>query len=295
MVLMAILIVLGAGLALWTYIGGGYYSSLVFIWLPFILTVAYFWGLFLIHAIYMGIFSFLVKRRGKEEYPPNRYAMWMLAQTCYILNHALLVNVHATGLGKLPDRNTPFMLVSNHLSGTDHMFLLSTLGNRPIVCVSKKENEKTPFAGGWIKYAGYLAIRQDDILSGTKVIEKAGDYLRDGVCSVAICPEGTRNKTFPDPEILPFHPGSFAMAYQSRRPIVVFAIQNTNCVLKRWPLRSTDVYLDCLAVIEYEDYKDLTPAELANKTRSLIEARFERKRARFYHLKKKEKEGGETK
>ncbi len=287
---MAILIILGAGLALWTYIGGGYYSALVWVWRPFVLTVAYFWALFLVHAAYMGVFSLIIKKKKKDHYEPNAYAMWMLSQTCYILNFALLVNVHATGLGKLPDKKTPFMLVSNHLSGTDHMFLLSMLSGRKIVCVSKKKNEKAPFAGGWIKYAGYLAIDQDDMISGTKVIEKAGEYIKDGVCSVAIAPEGTRNKTFPNPEILPFHPGSFGMAYQSHCPIVVFGIQNTNCVFKRWPLRTTDVYLDCLAVIEYEDYKDLTPAELAVKTRSIIEARFERKRARFYHLpEKKEK------
>ncbi len=295
MALTAILIILGAALALLTYIGGGFYTSLVWIWLPFVLTFAYFWALFLVHGAYMGVFSAIVKKSKREHYAPNAYAMWMISQTCYVLNFALRVNVHATGLGKLPEKDVPFMLVSNHLSGADHMYLLSMLPGRRIVCVSKKKNEKAPFAGGWIKYAGYLPIDQDDILSGTKVIEQAGEYIKEGICSVAIAPEGTRNKDFPHPELLPFHPGSFAMAYQSHCPIVVFGIQNTNCVFKRWPLRSTDVYLDCLAVIEYEDYKDMTPHDLANKTRDIIAARFERKRARFYHLPEKKPEEGEGK
>ena len=293
MTLTLILIALSITLSIVTYIYGGFYESLIWVWLPFALMLLYFWALFFLHALYMAAFSFVTKRIKNLPQKPRRYGMWMLSQTCYILSFFFRVRLHATGLGKLPDPKTKFMIVSNHLSGFDHVFLISIFAKHRMVCVSKNANLDVILAGGWMRYAGYLYIDQNDMLSGTKVIEKAGQYIKDGLCSVCIAPEGTRNKTFPEPELLPFHPGSFAMAYQSKCPIAVFAIQNTNCIFKRWPLRHTDVYFDCVGVLEYEEYCNLTQKELAEKTRGLIARRFEQKHARFYHLKPKKTESAE--
>ncbi len=290
MALTLILIFLGSILSGLTFYYGGYYHDVSWIWLPFALAIAYFWGLFLVHALYMAAFSFVIKHRKKEDYKPNRYAMWMLGETCYILLLFFRVRVHATGLGKVPDPKRKFMVVSNHLSGFDHVGLISLFVRHHLICVSKLKNLNTPVAGGWIKYAGYLNIKQDDVIGGTKLIERAGEYIKNETCSVCIAPEGTRNKDFPNPELLPFKPGAFAMAYAAKCPIVVFAIQNTNRILRRFPLRGTDAYFDCVAVIDYEDYKDLPPAELAKHAEVYIARRFEQKRARFYHFKPKNKE-----
>ena len=289
MVLSVILIVLASLGAVATYYFGGFTNSIQWIWLPFVLGFAYFWGLFLLHAIYMAIFAFFVNHSKKTDYKPNRYGMWMLGQTCYVLFWLFRVRLHATGLGKVPGPERKFMLVSNHLSGFDHVGLISLFVRHRMICVSKKENLDVILAGGWIRYSGYIAIDQTDVVSGTKAMALAGSYIAEDVCSVAIAPEGTRNKNFPDPELLPFHPGSFQMAYASQCPIVVFAIQNTNAILRRFPLRPTDVYFDCVGVLEYEEYKDLSPHDVAELTRGMIAKRFEKKGARFYHLKPKKK------
>ena len=288
MTLTLIFLAIATTLSVLTFHFGGYYRSLVWVWLPFVLIFAYFWGLFLLHALYMAFFSFVTKRMKNLPMKPRPYGMWMLSQTCFILAYLFRVHVHASGMGKLPDPKTKFMIVSNHLSGFDHVFLISLFHAHRMVCVSKTQNLNVIAAGGWIRYAGYLSIVQDDVVSGTKVIETAGRYIAEDRCSVCIAPEGTRNKQFPNPRVLPFHPGSFAMAYQAKCPIAVFAIQNTNCIFKRWPLRHTAVYFDCVGVLEYDEYKSLTQKELAEKTRAMIEKRFEQKEARFYHLKPKE-------
>ena len=287
MTLTAILIVLAVALSGVTYYFGGYISDLIWIWLPFVLAYAYFWGLFFLYVLYLAFYAHLILRYGKPEYEPSPRHMWVLSQITFVCNMFFRVRFHATGLGKIPDRKTNFMVVSNHLSGFDHVGLISIFPNRRIVFVHKEGISKVILAGGLIRRAGYLSIKQGDVLSGTKVIEKAGKYISEGICSVGIAPEGTRNKDFPEPEILPFHPGSFQMAYDAKCPIVVFAIQNTNCILRRFPFSPTDVYFDCVAVIEYEDYKNLSSAELAEKARGYIVRRFEQKRARFYHLKPK--------
>ena len=293
MVAFIVFLIISVALAGVTYYFGGYTSSIMWIWLPFVLAYVYFWTLYLIMALAMAFVSFCVNHSKKKDYPPNPFGMWMLAQICRLTLIFFRVRVHATGLGKIPDGGRKFMLVSNHLSGFDHVGLISLLEGKRLVCVYKSGLEKMILASGWTKLAGYLSIVQGDVVSGTKVIAKAGEYIKDNVTSVAIAPEGTRNKDFPNPEILPFHPGSFQMAYDSHCPIVVFAIQNTNCIFKRFPLLGTDVWFDCVGLLEYEEYKDLSSAELAEKTRGLIARRFEQKHARFYHLKPKKEEKAE--
>ena len=272
------------------YFLGGYHRDLMWLWLPFVLIIAFFLAIVFLFAVTMFALGAFYQRTLKDESKLNRWAMWMISESAFMVNLLMRVRMHASGMGKVPDPKKTFMVVSNHLSGFDHVGLTALFVRHRLVCVSKEANKNVPVAGGWLQKAGYLSIKQDDILSGTKVIEKAGEYIASGQASVCIAPEGTRNKNFPNPELLPFHPGSFAMAYQAKCPIVVFAIQNTNCVLRRFPLRRTNVYFDCVGVLEYEEYQSLTPRELADKCSNLIQKRFEQKRARFYHLPAKEEE-----
>ena len=163
MLLAILLLLLSSCLSILTFHFGRFYTSMQWIWLPFALIFAYFWALFLIHVLYMGLFSFCVNHSKKKEYRPSRYAMWMLGETCYILGWLFRVRMHATGLGKIPDRKTKIMIVSNHLSGFDHVGLISLFVRHKMICVSKEQNERFIVAGGWIRYAGYLSIKQNDI------------------------------------------------------------------------------------------------------------------------------------
>ena len=271
-----------------TYTYGGLYKDIVFFWLVPVLLFAFFWACFAIYAIIVLAMG-LKYQRSPRRYAPSRFGMWVLSQTCFFVLLITRCRVHASGLGKL-DKKRSFMIVSNHLSAFDHIGFMSIFHGMDVIAVSKKANEEMFSIGGWIKRAGFLAIDQTDMVSGAEIINRAGVILKDNIASVMIAPEGTRNKTFPNPIMLPFHPGSFAMAYQSQAPIALFAVQNTNAVFHRFPLHMTDLYYDCVAVLEYEEYKDLTPNELSVKCHDLVLARLEKKNARFYHLKKKKGE-----
>ena len=261
----------------------GLFASLTWIWaLPLIILGIYFVLVFIyaVIVISMGLYY----QRRSRRYGPNRFAAWVLSETCYLFLFLFRCRLHGSGFGKL-DKKRSFMIVSNHLSALDHMGLVTLLHGYDLIGISKKDNEAMFSFGGWIKRAGYLPIDQHDMKSGTEVISMAGQYLKRDMCSVMIAPEGTRNKTYPEPIMLPFHPGSFQMAFDSHAPIAVIAIQNTYAMWQRFPLHMTDLYFDVVAVIEYEEYKDLSPNELANKCRDLILARLEKKMARSYHKK----------
>ncbi len=241
--------------------------------------------LFIIFLAAFGSFYKILNRPAKEN--PNRFGMFILEQASFILVHLFNGHPHFSGRGKLPPRKQRFCLVSNHLSGWDHLGLISLFAGRRMICVSKRQNEEIFAAGSWIRYAGYLSIDQHDILQGQQVIDKAASLIENGTCSVAIAPEGTRNKSFPDPMLLPFHPGSFQMAVKAKCPIVVIAIQNTNALFQRFP-RWSNLYYDCVAVLEYDTYKDWSLSEISAYCHNKILERLQKKQSRFYHLKKKE-------
>lgn len=254
----------------------------------------YFLFFIFLHVLFVAIFSTVyqnIKTKGPDH--PHRFGMFMLEQTSFIIIHFFFGHLHFSGWGKLPPIRKRCMIVSNHISNWDHVGMYALFAGRRMVCVSKKANESIFGAGGWIKYAGNLAIDQHDIKQGQQVIERAGELIATGQASVAIAPEGTRNKEFPDPLLLPFHPGSFQMAMIAKCPIVVIAIQNTNALMPRFP-RPTHLYYDCVAVLEYDTYKDMSLAEIASYCHDRILERLNKKASRFYHLKKKRKKGDQS-
>ena len=266
-----------------TYYFSGLYAHWYWIWTIPLFLYAYFLVVFASWILFLFIGSLFVKEDEEYIYQPNRFAQWTVKSTCRVICFLLGMRVHVSGLGKIPS-HTPVMIINNHLSVFDEIAMAAFYPGH-IVFVSKPGNFHIPIGGSWMRYAGYLPIKQGDMTNGKKVIALAADYISKKRINVCIAPEGTRNKKFPNPQILPFHPGSFAMAYEAKCPIAVFAIQNTNFVWSRFPLRATHVYCDCVGVLEYDEYASLTPQELANKTQGMIKARFEKKEARFYHKK----------
>ncbi len=284
MILGIVFLILSAAITVITvYFGNLYEPQWLLAFTP-LLWIGFFLGIFLLWAIWAAIMG-QIYHASKKNYAPNRYAQWVLAETTFLLLLLFRVRVTFTGKGKIPNPSTKFMLVSNHLSGFDHLILISRFEAHRLVCVSKKANFDYFVEGGWTKRAGYLPIEQGNVEQGAEVIHKAASLIASDTCSVCIAPEGTRNKTFPHPRMLPFKPGAFVMALEGKCPIVVAAIQNTNMIFKRFPWRSTHAYCDIVGVMEYEDFKDLTPAQIAEKAQAMIEERFDQKEARFYHVK----------
>ena len=246
------------------------------------MAIAFYLACFATWLIVLYVGSLFVKRDPAYIYKPSRAAQWIVRQTAAVALRVLRVKVHASGFGKIPS-HTPVVLINNHLSVFDE-FAIVKYFRHPIVFISKPGNFRIPIAGAWMRYAGYIPIVQDDIASGTEVIRMATKYLSTYKVSVCVAPEGTRNKNFPNPLLLPFHAGSFRLATESGKPVVVAALQNTNSVTSRFP-RKTHVYLDIVSVIEEDEYKEMTTRELADRCRNDILKRFEQKEARFYHLK----------
>ncbi|MCF0113124.1 MAG: 1-acyl-sn-glycerol-3-phosphate acyltransferase [Bacilli bacterium] len=285
MILTTIVIILSLGLTSVLFYFNEWYLYWYMYWTLIVFPFAFFCALFALYIFYLAIHSAILQSRKFKK--PSMFAQVMVAQTAFLIMKFLRFRLSIRGMGKLPEGKRRFMVVNNHLSVFDEFALIYAFRNHDMLYISKEANFRIPIAGPWLKASGHLPIKQDDMVSGTQVIEKAAEYIKSGKYSVSVAPEGTRNKDFPNTLMLPFKPGTFNLAKEAHCPIVVVAIQNTNAMIERYPLHGTRIYLDVVGVIDEEEVEARSSTELAEKARNLILKRFEEKGARFYHLKPK--------
>ncbi len=168
-----------------------------------------------------------------------------------------------TGEEKLP--RTPYLLVCNHRSMFDPLMILRYLKDQNIAFVSKPSNMALPLIGDIAYSAGFLAINRENDREALKTILVAADYLKRGVCSMGIFPEGTRTRTG---RMLEFHAGSFKIAQRANVPLVIACVRDTEKASRRLFLRPTPVRLDILEVLPAEQVKAMSTHDLAQYSRN---------------------------
>ena len=282
MALIIVFALLSAAFTGLTYYFTGLWQNLVWIWTIPLMLYAYFLMCFAGWIIFLYVGGLFVKADEDYTYKPNRFAQWVVRHTARVILLLLHCVVHRNGFGKIPP-HAPVVLMHNHLSSFDE-FALAAFFPRHIIFISKPGNFRIPVAGAWMRYAGYIATKQGGIADGQRVITMATEYVTDKKCTVCVAPEGTRNKDFPETMLLPFHAGTFRLAQDSKAPLVLVAIQNTNAITHRFPRHLTHIYLDVVGVITGEEMEGLSSRELADKSRAMILKRLEQKDARVYHV-----------
>lgn len=179
----------------------------------------------------------------------------------YCSIHAQVINED-----KLP-KSENFLLICNHRSAFDPLIIMDKLRKYNISFVSKPSNMEFPVIGRIAYGAGFLAIDRENNRNALKTILQAADYIKRGVCSMAIYPEGTRNK---GEELLPFHAGSFKIAQKADCPLVISSVSGTD-KLKPWRIfGGNNVYLNILEVVPANKVKEMSTAELADYSCELI-------------------------
>ena len=226
----------------------------------------------LCHPLYV-LMVYLPCRKVDKEKPiaqQQPFARYCTARMARVLCHYAGIRPHITGLEKLPKEGR-FLFVCNHRSLYDPLMVMGYLGDYNIAFISKPSNLALPLVGKIAYAVGFLPIDRENDRAALKTILTAADYMKRGVCSIGVYPEGTRSKTG---EMLPFHAGSFKAAQRAGVPVAVACVQGTEKLKKRL-LLGTDVYLDILDVIPAEQVKAMKTTELSEHCRQLIEAKLE--------------------
>ncbi len=225
-------------------------------------------ALSLLYILFVAVVSLFIDRSWPRE-KQNPLCRAFIADGGGLVCDYCRVRAHVSGMEKLP-KDERFLFVMNHRSLFDPLTLFHVMKPYNLIFISKHSNLRLPVIGAVGAGACFLPIDRDNDREALKTIKAAQDYLRRGVGSICIFPEGTRSKTR---ELLPFHHGSFKIAQRAPAPLVIASCSGTEKARKRSPFRRTDVYLDILEVIPAEQVRASSTAELAEHAHDLIAAK----------------------
>lgn len=228
-----------------------------------------FLGVFLGENILFVLFFYLASLgvdRSKPLEKQNKLCRAACAQIIGLACDYCSIRAKIVGEEKLP-KDERFLLISNHRSSFDPLIIMDKLRKYNISFISKPSNMELPVAGRIAYGAGFLAIDRENNRNALKTILQAADYLKRDLCSMAIYPEGTRNR---GEGLLPFHAGSFKIAQKAGCPLVITAVSGTENI-KPWRIfGGNKIKLNILEVIPAEKVKEMSTAELADYSCELI-------------------------
>ena len=130
-------------------------------------------------------------------------------------------DVTVTGTENVPS-DEPVLYVSNHQGNMDIPLLYST-APQTMAFVAKKEMEKIPLLGYWMKERGCVFIDRENARSSLKAINEAIQNLKLGH-SMAVFPEGTRSKSS---QVGDFKAGSLRIAIKSGVKVIPVSIKDS--------------------------------------------------------------------
>ncbi|MCR5664586.1 MAG: 1-acyl-sn-glycerol-3-phosphate acyltransferase [Oscillospiraceae bacterium] len=245
--------------------GASVWSALLYAVLGFLLGNLLFALTFTVNGLLLPVLA-----PGEPIRKQRRLSRWICANVGEWLCGYSLVRVEVVGREKLP--KTPFLFVSNHRSAFDPLSVISALREYNISFITKPSNLKVRIVDSTTRHAGYLAIDRENNREALKTILTAADYLKRGLCSIGIYPEGTRSRSG---ELLPFHAGSFKIAQKAGVPVAIVCTSGAATLKKRRFPGVRTLRLEVLEVLEAERVCAMSTAELAEEARSKIAARLE--------------------
>ena len=168
------------------------------------------------------------------------------------------------------NNNRNYVIISNHQSEYD-IPAISLLGMH-FKWVSKAEVFKVPIVGWNMWFNQYIKLVRGNKRSIIQMIKNCGKAITNG-SSVFIFPEGTRSETG---KIQNFMPGAFVIAKRNKVGILPIVIDGTINIMNKNSLllnQKARIKIEVLDEISYNEIKDMSEEEIAQKTKQLIELR----------------------
>jgi 1-acyl-sn-glycerol-3-phosphate acyltransferase len=191
---------------------------------------------------------------------------WLVYECCLITKLVPIWNVIVEGREKA-DRNTPYVIISNHQSTLD-ILILNCLRYR-WKWISKIENSRVPFLSWYMVMAKYIYVDRGNKDSKALMMEQCAANLRNGI-SILMFPEGTRSL---DGTIAPFKLGAFQLALMTDKSILPVVIDGTGGVLPKHGLifsGSNKLKISVLDPVHPGTFGTANPEELASNFRNIM-------------------------
>lgn len=219
----------------------------------------------LVHIAICTFLSFFVNL-NKPIHTQNRFFYEILAQTAVLFLKIMRVRIKVTGREYIPE-DGKFLLVCNHISWLDPAIAIVLLRRYHIAFISRKENYSYPIANKYLYKAACLALDRENNREALKTINKAAEFLKDGVCAIGIYPEGWVTKTG---ELQEFRHGAFRIAKKGEAPVVVVHLSGAERILKKPLWRRCTVNFDIKGIIPKEFVAEHKTNEISDAAREIM-------------------------
>ena len=249
-------------------VGIFYLTGLYTEWYFYFLPVVMFFPLYFVSFVALVLVAAVIGLFASKKKPidkPNPFFYYVTVNAIREVLRFLRVKVRMSGLDKLPDGT--FVVIYNHRSVIDPFVLMTRLPLKRIVMISKPENEKIPVAGKYMHMSGFLTIDRKSPMKARETVEKSAAWIRDGIASVAISPEGTRSRSG---KLLAFRAAPFSTAKKASSPIAVITMTGTEKVFKRFPFRSTVIDLHVVGTITTDQFATMNSLDLVALARQMM-------------------------
>lgn len=164
------------------------------------------------------------------------------------------------GKENIPE-DTNFGIYPNHRSGADVLVTLAAF-KKPMTFAAKNNLFKYKIGSKWLKGFGILSIDRDNNRETLKEVIKGIKLVESGL-SMLVFPEGTRK--YKDLHNLDsFKAGAFQLTTKAKVPIVPVALIGAQFFGKQAVIKRTKVKVVIGKPITYEEYKDLSTAEISD-------------------------------
>lgn len=221
--------------------------------------------LILLLLMFTAIFIKWNPEKPNEKY--SKHMRFIMEEFISFVLFLFGVRVKVTGEELIP-KDRRFLMVGNHRSDLDPLIAIAVFKGMDISWIAKEVLFKIPLARKYMYRCNFLAMDRDDVRQSLRVINQAAEYVKSGVVSIGIYPEGTRNKTA-EP-LLPFKPGALKVAQKAGAPIVVTTMTNTDKIFKKFPLSITTVRLDIIKVYSAEEVAARKTNDLSEEISALM-------------------------
>lgn len=168
------------------------------------------------------------------------------------------------------DPNNNYLITPNHQSNVDATVMIDVFTS-PISFVAKIAIRKIIIVRDWMKMIHCLYLDKDNMRGQIKIMKEVEEQLNRHE-SVIIFPEGSRSF---GPETQEFKSGTFKMATKTKVDILPVTINYTYKLKYRYPFRRTDVHVYIHEPLTYEDYKDLSTQQIADKVKKIVESKID--------------------
>ena len=224
-----------------------------------LLTLAGMAALAVLYVLVLWIAGLPVKRgEPQRTYLPfyHRIIIYTMGLCCAFFR----IKITVSGAERLPEGR--WLLVGNHRSSFDPLITGWALRWRPLSFVMKPVISRLPVIGPFIHAACFLSIDRENDRAALKTILEAAGLLKEGVVSVGIYPEGTRNR---GEGLLPLRNGAFKIAQRAKAPIVVARLTGTDAIFRHYPWRRTPVHLEIRKVLTPEALAGINTVEIGEE------------------------------